>query len=104
MREIEIVRAPQAWIREIGHPSIDSGWTSEKSGDIYLVVVAWPTAPLACTMGKHAEVDYSMRPDDAENFQEWSERHSGDITQYLCDRPLAASPSRCRRVHHRSHG
>ena len=65
MREIESVRAPQAWTGEIAHPSIDSGWTSEKSSDIYLVVIVWPTALLACTMGKHAEVDYVRRPDDA---------------------------------------
>ena len=71
MREIESVRAPQAWTGERAHPSIDSGWTSEKSSHIYLVVVAWPTALLACTMGKlHVEVDYVMRPDKAEILQE----------------------------------
>ena len=70
MRVIESVRVPQAWTGEIAHPSIDSGWTSEKSSDIYLVVVAWPIALLASTMGKHAEVDYVTRLYKAEILQE----------------------------------
>ena len=69
MREIESVRAPQAWTGEVAHSPIDSGWTSEKSSDIYLVVV-WPTALLACTMGKHTEVDYVIRLYKAEILQE----------------------------------
>ena len=70
MKEIESVRAPQAWTGETTHSSIDFGWTSEKSSDIYLVVVAWKTVFLAGTMGKHAEVDYVMCPDNAEIWRE----------------------------------